>query len=613
MRIKEFFSKTLGVIPAIRITGWTIAILFAVAVFVPFASVEVTSTPRFCGGTCHVMRPYYESWKHSPHAKVACVECHIPPGVKATIKKKYQALSMVASYFTGTYGTKPWAEVEDAACIKCHQPKAIARVASIEGVAFDHARHTGPLLQGMKLRCASCHSQVVQGSHIAVMASTCILCHFHNGDTDAPIAPAATAASSSSAMKSPPTLACQRCHTPPTKVYTVGTVRFDHSQVARYKMECRWCHSMPAGSRGEVPRERCVTCHNDPRQLVQYSDSKRLHREHLVEHKVECMDCHLHLEHVAPIAAPTAADRMRLVSSRIHQAATDCRGCHETGHAPQLALYTGSGGQGVAPMPSPMFVAGVRCEGCHQGTPGQVSEHGSPVNRASEASCMACHDPTYRRIFRGWKEGTARRTEVVRAQLAATEGAIGRGSSKLAQARFNLALVERGHGVHNVSYAYALLRQSHDDLNAARREKGIAPLPSPWREAPYASPCFSCHAGIEDQTGTIFGKRFAHDTHVISAKLECAACHRTHQEKPAGEVVRFGTEGCISCHHKPPVADCQSCHASILTKSVKSFRGDFDHKLHVEDAGKACTDCHDVSHGIASANKAVCAECHEEK
>jgi hypothetical protein len=71
---------------------------------------EVSSTPAFCG-TCHVMSPYYESWKTSSHADIACVDCHIPPGITAELRKKYEALSMVARYFTATYGTNPWTEM----------------------------------------------------------------------------------------------------------------------------------------------------------------------------------------------------------------------------------------------------------------------------------------------------------------------------------------------------------------------------------------------------------------------------------------------------------------------------------------------------------------------
>src|ERR1043166_2940426 len=76
---------------------WHAGIIVVCVLAILFASVEVTSQPRFCA-SCHIMKPYYQSWQHSAHSKFACVECHIPPGVSATIQKKWEALSMVASY-----------------------------------------------------------------------------------------------------------------------------------------------------------------------------------------------------------------------------------------------------------------------------------------------------------------------------------------------------------------------------------------------------------------------------------------------------------------------------------------------------------------------------------
>jgi hypothetical protein len=321
------------------------------------------------------------------------------------------------------------------------------------------------------------------------------------------------------------------------------------------------------------------------------------------------MDCHLTIVHVAPLTAETAGERIALAQSRIHRAATDCRACHEAGHSPQLSLYTGTGGRGVPAMPSPMFEAGVRCEGCHMTLPGQAVA----VNRASDVSCMACHGPSYRRIYLSWKEGSERRTAAVASQLRETLGALGGAASRpLADAQANVALVQSGHGVHNISYAYALLRQAHEDINQARRARGLPPLAKPWKEPAYASPCLDCHEGIEDQRGELFGKRYAHESHVIRARIQCATCHRTHAEKPAGEIVRFDASGCIGCHHKPPVKDCASCHAAIRQGTVKSFRGDFDHTLHVDDAGKTCVECHDMSASPPRLKQEACKECHEQ-
>ncbi len=38
---------------------------------------QYTNSPEFCGTTCHTMPPEYAAYQISPHARVACVECHI--------------------------------------------------------------------------------------------------------------------------------------------------------------------------------------------------------------------------------------------------------------------------------------------------------------------------------------------------------------------------------------------------------------------------------------------------------------------------------------------------------------------------------------------------------
>jgi len=594
----------------LKTLGFAGLLLLAVLFVVTFSAVQVTSTPRFCG-SCHIMKPYYESWRHSSHGKIACVECHIAPGVTAELRKKFEALSMVARYFTGTYSTKPWTEVEDAACLRCHERRLLAGKERLGDVLFDHSAHLSEMRRGKTLRCTSCHGQLVQGSHIAVTTSTCILCHFKG------------------AKEGEGTTRCTLCHQIPDKTYRLGTVTFAHADVARFGMECRWCHARPSGSTGEVPRERCATCHNQTALLAKYGDDVYLHQKHVTEHKVNCMDCHLQLQHVAPMNEATAGNAIAvartasggapggaaaailptgIAPSPIHPTGADCEACHQQGHSPQTALYAGTGGRGVAPMPSPMFQAGVRCEGCHMGLPG---ENGA-VNRASDISCMACHGASYRKVYLGWKAGTEQRAAALGRQLDETTRAMGLASSpRLVDAHFNQSLVARGHGIHNVSYSYALLRQAHTDMNEARRERGLAPLPAPWREPPYRAACFDCHEGIESQAGQVFGKPYSHARHVVDAKIECKSCHRSHDEKPAGEILRYDASGCVSCHHKPPVAACITCHADIKKRKVQSFRGEFDHAVHIDDAEKTCVDCHDVKAPLPGIKKEACKECHD--
>ena len=566
--------------------GYAGGIFLGMALVGLLAAVEITSTPRFCG-SCHIMKPYYESWRHSSHKNVACVECHIAPGVTAEIRKKYEALSMVVKYFTATYGTNPWTEIEDAACLRCHERRLLMGTVTLKDIQFDHSAHLQDMRRGKTLRCTSCHSQIVQGSHIAVTTTTCILCHF-KGTTPGT-----------------GTARCELCHQVPQKTVRIGTTTFNHADVSRFGMSCVSCHGTPPGQDGAVPRERCVTCHNQPARLAKHSDTMLLHQKHVTEHKVDCMYCHLQIQHVEPVKPETAAARITL-------AASQCTSCHEAGHSPQLSLYTGTGGRGVPSMPSPMFQAGVRCEGCHFSLPG----HAAVVDRASDISCMSCHGSSYRGIYLSWTEGSERRSGALRRQMDLTTRAMGASAPQaLEDARFNLGLVERGRGVHNIGYAYALLRRASEDMNEARRARGLSPLPTPWREPAYRSPCLQCHEGIESQAGTIFGRSYQHEKHVVEAKLRCESCHRTHEEKPKGEIVRYDAAGCESCHHSRPglaAAGCMTCHASIRQHTVKSFRGAFDHAMHMDDAGETeCAACHDVTVAPPRLKQDHCKECHE--
>ncbi len=88
---------------------------------------DYTNSAYFCGTTCHTMPPHYESYLRSPHARVACVECHIGRtsfGVQIT--RKAVDAQFVWAYVTQQYeyplhakGLQPARE----SCEKCHWPE----------------------------------------------------------------------------------------------------------------------------------------------------------------------------------------------------------------------------------------------------------------------------------------------------------------------------------------------------------------------------------------------------------------------------------------------------------------------------------------------------------
>ncbi len=606
---------------ATRIATLGAAIFLGFGLIVMLFMVQASSTPTFCG-TCHIMKPYYASWKHSKHNQVACVECHISPGLTSEVRKKFEALSMVAKYFTGTYSTNPWAEVDDAACLRCHERRLLEGKVVFHGVVFDHRPHLTESRRGLHLRCTSCHSQIMQGSHIAVTASTCALCHFKGQQPNEG------------------TGRCLKCHEIPDRVITTAGMTFDHGQVKRLDMDCRSCHAGVVRGDGNVPRERCLTCHNQAERLAELGNRDLMHRMHVTEHKVDCMNCHLQIDHGraptlrASIAGGASADSGAGAEGGLatsgtadpHGAAAAgaaaCQSCHGSGHMPQQDLYSGVGGRGVPRTPGPMVLAGVTCEGCHNPalSPTTAAATGSAPQgthsiRAGAVSCMSCHGPGYKRIFDAWQQGLAERQSRLRAQMDATHAALGVSPPPAwDDARHNFLLVERGRGIHNVNFAYLLLDKAHEQMNVARRAKGLSALERPWATiAAGTGDCLTCHQGIEGQSGSFAGHAYSHGPHLLVAKLECLTCHRPHAERAPGEVVRFGKDGCVTCHHPNAEVDapaCMKCHADVTARTVTSFRGEFSHKGHLEQ-GLECASCHQTKGGDPRPARAVCAQCHE--
>lgn len=557
------------------VAGYAIALVVGVGIIATYGAMHMSSTPGFCG-SCHVMSPYYESWSESTHAGINCVDCHISPGITQELRKKYEAMAMVARYFTGTYGTNPWAEVDDIACLECHERRLLAGTEIFGEVLFDHGPHLSELRRGKKLKCTSCHSQIVQGSHMTVTGTTCTLCHFKGQEAGEG------------------TARCTLCHTVPDRVLTAGGLDFDHGDVARFGMECNTCHTPPRPDAGGVPRERCLTCHNDEKRLAEYDSGDLLHRTHVTEHKVECTHCHLEIEHVTP--------------RHFDAAKSECASCHGGGHSPQRELYAGLGGKGVDPRPDVMYLAGVRCEGCH------VNHGDGETALAGEVSCMSCHGPKYRQVYKNWQVTVAERTSGVRKQLDSTARLLGSESpAAFEDATANLRLVERGKGIHNVPYSVAVLEAAHAQINEARAEEGYAKLTTPWPTAPYASDCLACHAGVETLQLSVFGRGFAHQPHVVGQGLECQECHSTHEERDTQGMgpLKIQSSSCNSCHHSEPASDCASCHGGVMERAFSTDLGDFEHAFHVGDMEIGCTDCHGEPPALqASPDLEVCSDCH---
>jgi len=90
---------------------------------------EFTDSVQFCGQLCHsVMHPEFTAYQLSPHARVACVECHVGAGASWYVRSKLsgarQVIAVTFNTFprpipTPVHNLRPAQET----CEECHWPR----------------------------------------------------------------------------------------------------------------------------------------------------------------------------------------------------------------------------------------------------------------------------------------------------------------------------------------------------------------------------------------------------------------------------------------------------------------------------------------------------------
>lgn len=363
---------------------YVLLVIFALIFLLAFSFYEYSNTTQFCN-SCHIMKPYYQAWETSTHDFVPCVDCHISPEEGAKWEAKIQGMLQVMKYFTRTYSSKAYAEVEDSSCLRsgCHDQRLVEEYTTEEfkqHVMFDHAPHLQDVRRGKNLRCTSCHAQIVVGNHMEVTTSTCYLCHFKE-----------------SHIHDVKQLSeCRHCHkTIPDKTIThkvtdpgnpdkiIRTVEYNHIDFLgdRQEIDCRVCHIKAVQGAGAAKQDRCFDCHNVPEHLERFGEIEFIHDNHITEHNVSCERCHEAIRH-----------QVQTQSLTLEQS---CNRCHVYTHSSQRNIYIGVGGRGVGEVkPSKKYLKMVDCSACHfiSDIPaGQVPNLRSHNFDYSEEGCENCH------------------------------------------------------------------------------------------------------------------------------------------------------------------------------------------------------------------------------
>src|SRR5688572_25335839 len=96
-----------------------------------YGAVHYMETTEFCGQVCHTaMEPQFVAHQNGPHARVACVECHVGPGVGALVESKLAGTRQLWQIVSGNvprpvpspvHSMRPARET----CETCHWPEKL--------------------------------------------------------------------------------------------------------------------------------------------------------------------------------------------------------------------------------------------------------------------------------------------------------------------------------------------------------------------------------------------------------------------------------------------------------------------------------------------------------
>ncbi len=276
--IKRTFNLTFSLAQTIAATQVRTFYVFIPAFFLLlyFAfdyTMIVTKNSQFCS-SCHIMKPQFDSWQRDIHYEkgVSCVDCHYPPGLANFLKGRMDGILMVAKNTFGFYGTRHYANLNDAGCLKegCHQREKLYKKILCKGykksfIKFNHELMHAQKSRGIELHCNSCHAKVEgKETHFETPSQICYFCHLMGVKEEI-----GTAIGT-----------CFTCHDPTKERIEEKTF-------------------VTLGD-GKVPKERCLSCHLT---IERFEDTQYQHDVHMsknvdfTKRKIECGDCHTEIRH----------------------------------------------------------------------------------------------------------------------------------------------------------------------------------------------------------------------------------------------------------------------------------------------------------------------------
>jgi cytochrome c-type protein NapC len=399
---------------------------------VGIGAASATDNPAFCRSACHEMGPYAEAWDAGPHADIACVECHVDPGIQARLTHKVAALKEVKAHVAGdvAFPLSEASEIPDERCIRCHQD--IGETTT----GFDHDVHAsrgscqschagaGHEVTDQALRTAGLFNSAAQRAILSATVATvdggvanvvghvdvdcsschdmektgCDSCHDPKHETAGPAAKTATcttchAAGETFAFAHPdPAGDCADCHARPAK-HRDGECSSCHKTPAEWTFKhpegrpnCASCHPKPAEHRDG----KCSTCHAVKTEWAfahpsKSADCTECHTRPAKHRNGSCTTCHSTSGKWA-FSHPSASSTCTSCHTRpAKHSSGACARCHNTGRSWAFSHKSSASCTNCHGRPAKHRSGS--CSSCHRSRSSWAFSHPS-----TSSTCTNCHN-----------------------------------------------------------------------------------------------------------------------------------------------------------------------------------------------------------------------------
>jgi hypothetical protein len=123
-------------LPRVRRFALVVAALttvnLAIVLLAGYGSLHYMESPVFCGQACHTpMQPQFVAWQAGPHARIACVGCHVGEGARGFADAKMGGTRQLWHVVTGAVprpvppGAHDFVGGFSVTCARCHQATKI--------------------------------------------------------------------------------------------------------------------------------------------------------------------------------------------------------------------------------------------------------------------------------------------------------------------------------------------------------------------------------------------------------------------------------------------------------------------------------------------------------